>query len=145
MTVVIGIDPSKETDYILEAGQRLAQRIGTDVHVVYTLSRSDFMELEQTSVSEKADVIEIDRVREVATEMAVEAAKGVLDEFEVSGHVGDAAAELINVAEDEDAEYIVVGIRNRSPVGKAVFGSVSQDVLLSSDRPVVAVPKPSEY
>lgn len=142
MTVVIGIDPSEESDYILEAGKQLAERLSTDIHVVYTLSRSDFMDLERTSYSETADVVDIDRVREVATELANEAAKDVLDEYEVSGHVGDGANELVHVAQEEDAEYIVIGIRDRSPVGKAVFGSMSQDLLLSSDRPVVAVPEP---
>lgn len=38
-----------------------------------------------------------------------------------------------------DADYIVVVGRSRSPVGKALFGSVTQGVLLHAECPVLAV------
>lgn len=142
MTVVVGIDPEDESAHVLEAANHLASRLDTDLEVVYVLGQSEFMDLQRTSVSETADGVDPDEVRAVATEMVREAAEDVLDEFEAVGLVGDAASELLNRADDRDAEYVVVGVRKRSPVGKAVFGSVSQDVMLSSDRPVVAVPVP---
>jgi len=55
---------------------------------------------------------------------------------------GDPADELLAAAESIDADAICVSGRRRSPAGKAVFGSVTQDVILGSDRPVITVPGP---
>lgn len=57
---------------------------------------------------------------------------------------GDSPAEdLLRVAREEDVDLIVIGLRRRSPVGKLVLGSVSQDVLLGAECPVLAVKAPA--
>jgi nucleotide-binding universal stress UspA family protein len=50
---------------------------------------------------------------------------------------GDPADQLLDVATDSDADLIVVAGRKRSPTGKALFGSVTQTVILNADRPVM--------
>ncbi len=65
-------------------------------------------------------------------------------EFELTQPVGvDTAEELLKAMDRDDAELLVIGIRHRSPVGKLLLGSVSQQVLLECLKPVLAV-KPDE-
>jgi nucleotide-binding universal stress UspA family protein len=46
---------------------------------------------------------------------------------------------LITVAEREGADFIVIGLRRRSVVGKLILGSNAQRVLLDAPCPVLAV------
>ncbi len=51
----------------------------------------------------------------------------------------DMAHLVVDVAKETDASLVVVGIRPRSPVGKAVIGSVAQRIVLDAPCPVLAV------
>ncbi|MBF4763907.1 universal stress protein [Nocardioides islandensis] len=49
------------------------------------------------------------------------------------------AEDLISIAEANDAELIVIGLRRRSPVGKLILGSNAQRILLDAHCAVLAV------
>ncbi len=49
------------------------------------------------------------------------------------------AEDLIAVAEEVSAEFIVIGLRRRTPVGKLILGSNAQRILLDAPCPVLAV------
>lgn len=51
----------------------------------------------------------------------------------------EAADELVDVAEETDADLIVIGLRRRSAVGKFLLGSNAQRILLDANCPVLAV------
>lgn len=50
---------------------------------------------------------------------------------------GKPAEEIIAEANSVNADYIAISGRKRSPSGKVIFGSVTQSVLLSAERPVI--------
>ena len=54
----------------------------------------------------------------------------------------DPADDLIGVAEEVDADLIVIGLRRRTPVGKLIMGSNAQQILLDASCPVLAVKAP---
>ncbi|MDL5363151.1 universal stress protein [Halalkalicoccus sp. NIPERK01] len=60
-------------------------------------------------------------------------------EYEVRGAVGDPADRVTAMAEDHDADFVVVGGRNQSSARRTLFGSVSQEILESVRCPVISV------
>ncbi|MFB6127853.1 MAG: universal stress protein [Halolamina sp.] len=58
-------------------------------------------------------------------------------DVEVEGYGGDAVRAIRNVAEERDADQIVLAGRKRTPTGKVLFGSVTQSVILETERPVL--------
>lgn len=61
-------------------------------------------------------------------------------EATVNAATGNPAAAILDVAERWDADEIVLGVRGQSPVGKVLFGSVTQSVILDTERAVKVVP-----
>jgi nucleotide-binding universal stress UspA family protein len=87
---------------------------------------------------------------EIASELAREksdrgAALARSAGFEAQGHVakGKSWRTICDVAEELDAELIVVGARGLSRVQSALLGSVSSAVLVHADRPVLVIPAQS--
>jgi len=79
-----------------------------------------------------------------ASATQVAGVKRVIEHFEdtdidvnVEESSGDSPTEIIETANELGVDAICVGGRRRTPAGKALFGSVSQAVLLNADVPVL--------
>lgn len=72
---------------------------------------------------------------------SVKRAEERFDEAGIDYHLleesGKVAEDIVEEARELDADLVVLGGRKRSGIGKVLFGSVSQEVLLSTDLPVV--------
>lgn len=76
--------------------------------------------------------------REVAAEVLDETVDN-WSQISCQGRVGVPKQEILSEAQRIDARYLVIGGRKRTPIGKAVFGSTTQSILLEADRPVMTV------
>jgi len=76
---------------------------------------------------------ELERLREELSGSGVE-----FDVREVT-RGQEVADDLIAMAEENNAEFIVIGLRRRTPVGKLILGSNAQRILLEATCPVLAV------
>lgn len=144
MPVVAAVDRSESTDDVIEEASVLAKAIDQDLHVVHVLSRKEFQSIEQTSVEETGTTVPMEEIRSFSKNVADEAAEGLITDYEPVGLVGDAAEELLKYIDTHDARYVVLGGRKRSPVGKVLFGSTAQPVLLSASCPVVMITRDEE-
>jgi nucleotide-binding universal stress UspA family protein len=83
------------------------------------------------------DAVRYEReLREIRDELQAE---GVEHEVRQLVRGLEPAEDLIAVAEEVGADFIVIGLRRRSPVGKLILGSNAQRVLLDAPCPVLAV------
>lgn len=123
--VVVGYVPKPEGDAALEAAISEAERRGAELIVVHSQrSRGDDVEPDLAPISARLEESGVDyELRQL-----------------VRGF--EAAEDLVSLAEANDAELIVIGLRRRSPVGKLILGSNAQRVLLDASCPVLAVKAP---
>jgi nucleotide-binding universal stress UspA family protein len=145
MTVVVTVDVEADDDEaersaVIHEAAKIASAFDEELHVVHVLSQSRFREMEQESVEDTGKTIEMDAIRAVARDVADEAASEVVEEYTPVGLVGSAEDEIVKYAKRQDASYVVLGGKRRSAVGKALFGSVTQSVLLNAPMPVLTVP-----
>jgi nucleotide-binding universal stress UspA family protein len=86
---------------------------------------------------------DMDEARRFEAELT--AIQANLDEVGVEHEVrqlvrgNEPAEDLIEVAEEVKADFIVIGLRRRTPVGKLILGSNAQRILLDASCPVLAV------
>ena len=122
MAVVVGYLPTREGRAALAHGVEAAVRRG--VRIVIVSSRED------TTESVEADLQEyVGRLSE----------NGLAYEVRHLPRSVDPADDLLGVAEEVDADVIVIGLRRRSPVGKLILGSNAQRILLDAPCPVLSV------
>lgn len=114
MSVLVAVPDSPEGHAALAAGVAEATMLDTDLIVV----NLGLKPLDTASVPMGIEVTIVDRTGKSHRDPA----EAVLDE--IKGH---------------DVSRLVIGLKRRSPVGKALLGSVSQRLLLDSPVPVVAV------
>ena len=75
-------------------------------------------------------------------EKAVGADAGVAWKLHLATGGPDLADALLELVAGVGADLLVIGARRRSPVGKALLGSVAQAVILEADLPVLVVKTP---
>jgi nucleotide-binding universal stress UspA family protein len=130
MTVVVGYSADPYGRAALEHGIAEAKLRGTNLRVINSTSGEAYVD------SHFAQRGEVHDIEERLANCGVE--------FELTQPVGvDTAEELLKAMDRPEAELLVIGVRHRSPVGKLLLGSVSQQLLLECPKPVLAV-KPDE-
>ena len=129
MTIVVGYVPKAEGRAALRRAAEEAKLRGVRLVVLNSQRGGRDLDSEESVRSEQ----ELTRVREELT------AAGIEHEVRQLVRGLEPAEDLIAVAEEEHADFIVIGLRRRSPVGKLILGSNAQRILLDAPCPVLAV------
>ncbi|WP_394739307.1 universal stress protein [Natronococcus roseus] len=105
----------------------------------WILERSESKDATEGTESPSAEGIEgvLER-KELIREFTAALEEDGID-YEIRGDVGEPTEQVLAAIEDIDPDFVVVGGRDRSPARQTLFGSVSQEILRSVDRPVISV------
>lgn len=128
-TIVVGYVPKPEGQAALRRAAEEALLRNAKLVVVNSHRGSREFDRDDAAQSET----DLEEIRAQLTEA------GVSHEIRQLVRGMDPADDLIQVAADVQADFIVIGLRRRSPVGKLILGSNAQRVLLDSPCPVLAV------
>lgn len=140
--LAVGTEDEKQTEQIAREAIAVAEPTGAEVVLTHVFTDEEFDGIRsKLGVNRSSEGSTPDAVAERHT--TTRALAKALDEagvdYSIRGAVGDHADEVVGVASAVEADRVVVGGRRRSPAGKAVFGSVAQEVILSSPCPVTFV------
>lgn len=139
MVIVAAISDSEQSRDIAARADELARAFDDSVALVHIIEETEY-----TRIVEKQSNTRETGTGSVEDNVAAQAADGldgvISVDYDVIGRVGDPGKKVVEYAEEVNARYIVIGGRSRSPAGKALFGSVTQSILLNTERPAVTVP-----
>jgi len=130
MKFMVCYDNSVESKDLVEEAQRHAARWGAEIKVVAVLTRVEPIKHEKLAKMEEKLEQEIEALF-----------TGVEVPYTVQLHVDDVEAgeKIVTIAERNRVDLIFLGIKKRSRVGKLLFGSTAQYVILNAPCPVISL------
>ncbi|MWG36279.1 universal stress protein [Halomarina oriensis] len=139
--VAVGETDEDRIDALARTAADIAGPAGATVKLAHVFSKEGYRETRQA--------LDFDRDAEVTPDVVAkryvtirELGDAMTDagiEFTYHGAVGQEGETIVRLAEEFEADLVVVGGRKRSPTGKAVFGSTAQEVILNAPCPVTFV------
>jgi nucleotide-binding universal stress UspA family protein len=129
MKILVGYDETNAAKEAIALAEQHARVFGAEIILAYSMvggpevPRKDF-ETAEDSLEHEKNVL-IDKKITCETIMSVQGL--------------EAGEDLVRLADERKADEIIIGVRRRSRVGKILFGSTAQYVILNATCPVVTV------
>jgi nucleotide-binding universal stress UspA family protein len=142
---VCGVDGSAESQAAVTVAARLAERLDAKLVLAHVIEAGS-AELAPTAIggtglgSRRLGVPTEERTRAAAALVSQSAETAGVDGAECRVAVGFTPDRLADLAEEEQAEVLVVGSRGRGGLRAAFLGSVSSSVIGVARCPVLVVP-----
>jgi len=129
MKILVGYEESKVAEEALKEALKQARAFNADLFIVAVLEQS--RELQKDDIEAVEDKLEKLKRSHNINDLVCETSATV--SFQSPGEY------LVEFAQDNNIDEIVIGVKRRSKVGKLVFGSNAQFVILSAPCPVITV------
>jgi nucleotide-binding universal stress UspA family protein len=129
MKIMVCFDGSKPSKEAVRLAIEHAQAFGASIAIVTSMVKG--------TESERGDIEKAELNLEYEKNIVVN--EGVACEQHLLIRGLSAGEDLLNFAEEQNVDEIIIGIKRRSKVEKLVFGSTAQYVILKALCPVVTV------
>ena len=129
MKILVGFDGTNMAKAAIALAEQHARAFGATIILAYSMvggpevPRRDF-EIAENSLEHEKNVL-LDHNIPCETIMSV---RGL-----------EAGEDLAQLANEKQVDEVIIGVRRRSKVGKIIFGSTAQIVVLNAPCPVVTV------
>lgn len=127
MSILVGYVPTKVGEAAVRAAIKEAKLRHEELLIVNSVREGALVD---KSVASAED---IERIKQSTVDAGIQAR--ILESF----HRDDLAEEILDLASKHDVSLIVIGLRQRSQVGKFIMGSHAQRILLQAEHPVLAI------
>ena len=130
MNILVGYDSSNESKDALRLAQKHAQELGAKIEVATAINRWD--PLKYHKIQEAQQKLDLE-VKEILN------GDNVLYETHLLVSYLSPGDQLKEFAEGNHVDEIIIGAPKRTRVGKLLFGSTTQYIVLNAPCPVVTV------
>ena len=139
------VDADESTKALVREAGELAAAVGAELVLLHVTSRDEYEDVRKTMEEIPSDSVgySAQQARQGAKNFAADIGREVLEGINVSyeavGAVGDEQTEILETADDYDCDHLFIAGEKRSPTGKALFGDLTQSIILNFDGPVTVV------
>ena len=129
MDFMVGYDGTNSADEALKLAIKYAKVFDAKIHVVSSLIGGPEMTKSEMDEAEE----------DMSAALALRTQEGIAFEKQMLVRFLAPGEDLVQFAKENNIDQIFIGVKRRSKVGKLLFGSNAQYVILEADCPVVTV------
>jgi nucleotide-binding universal stress UspA family protein len=139
-TILVAVGPKdhERVERLTEETVEIAGLTGADVVLAHAFTQEGFEASKRTLNFDDATPDQVAERNEPIRDLEAVLEAADID-YTIRGTVGDPGERMVELAESTDADIVVVGGQERSPAGKALFGSVAQSIMLDAPCPTLYV------
>lgn len=137
--IVVGLDISKHSTYVLQKAFTLAKKNNSKVTIVHAIDNNWFSELFSTS---NFDELKSHAMTTINTQLSHVDTKEV--EYEILVDKGSASELVVKAAKDLDAYLIIIGANEKDQDEIAILGSTAHKIAQNGRIPMIIVKNPCE-
>jgi nucleotide-binding universal stress UspA family protein len=129
MKIIVGYDMTDPAEKALAVGLDYSRKFNATLVLIASLVGGAKEDVEEINAFEKG----LRLAEKKAKDNGVKCEKHLLMRGNTPGE------DVVSFAKENGVDLIVIGVKKRSKVGKLMFGSTAQFIILEADCPVLAV------